>query len=425
MRTDKLHDVKEKCAMEDIMHFIHRKRVYTRKEKVYMETLHIMAAAYHRIALLNMKTGVSHLIRADSEEQEYLELSGTGNAGNISYEKWLARASKELVHPDFREEFTTKFGVENLKEKFCSGEMSQTFIYKCRRHVGGEYHWVQAEYVVQKKDGLSDEVLYYVMDINDRWLATERDRRRLEDDLWRAEQENNIKMEFLEQLCQEVRIPAEAISRLNCLMRLSIKQDDTEQTEYYLTIMNRLTEYLKLVLSNIVDMSMVHKRGIPLVRERFDMANLKDTCHVFCQTLIRGKEISLSWTGNLQGFYLGDEERIKLALFNVIENAVKFNRTGGNIRITSKKFTSTGTTDSFVVCVRDSGIGMTEAEKKRLFMPFAHSKQSSGMSDGIGIGLSVARYVLDAMGGSMEVASEYGAGTVVTIKFSLPKAEEV
>lgn len=406
------------------MHLSHRKRVYDRKEKVYMETLHIMAAAYHRIALLNMKTGVSHLIRADSEEQEYLELSGTGSAGSISYEKWLARASMELVHPDFRDEFTAKFGVENLKERFCSGEESQTFIYKCRRHIGGEYRWVQAEYVARKKTGISDEVLYYVTDINDRWLATEMDRRRLEDDLWRAEEENNVKMDFLEQLCQEVRIPVEAVFKLNRLVRLSIELEDTEKTEYYLTIMNRLTEQLKLVLSNIVDMAMVHKRGIPLVNERFDVGDLEDECHAFCQTLIRDKQISLSWTGNLQGIYLGDKERIKLALYNVIENAVKFNRTGGGIQITSEKFPGSDITDSFVLCVRDSGIGMTEEEKKKLFMPFAHRKMSSGMSGGIGIGLSVARYVLDAMGGSIQVASELGAGTVVTMKFSLQKAGE-
>ena len=342
--------------MEDNMHIRHRKRVYNRKEKVYMETLHIMAAAYHRIALLNMKTGVSHLIRADSEEQEYLELSGTESAGSISYEKWLARASMELVHPDFRDEFTAKFGVEN-----------------------------QAEYVAQKKAGISDEVLYYVTDINDRWLATERNRRRLEDDLLRAEEENNIKMDFLEQFCQEVRIPVEAVFELNRL---------------------------------------VHKRGIPLVNERFDVGDLEDECHAFCQTLIHNKQISLSWTGDLQGIYLGDKERIKLALYNVIENAVKFNRTGGGIQITSEKLPGSDTADSFVFRVRDSGIGMTEEEKKKLFMPFAHRKMSSGMSGSIGIGLSVARYVLDAMGGSIQVASELGAGTVVTMKFSLQRNGE-
>lgn len=420
----KLHYTRQTCAMEDNMHIRHRKRVYNRKEKVYMETLHIMAAAYHRIALLNMKTGVSHLIRADSEEQEYLELSGTESAGSISYEKWLARASMELVHPDFRDEFTAKFGVENLKERFCSGEESQTFIYKCRRHVGGEYRWVQAEYVAQKKAGISDEVLYYVTDINDRWLATERNRRRLEDDLLRAEEENNIKMDFLEQFCQEVRIPVEAVFELNRLVHLSIKLEDTEKTEYYLTIMNRLTEHLKLVLSNIVDMAMVHKRGIPLVNERFDVGDLEDECHAFCQTLIHNKQISLSWTGDLQGIYLGDKERIKLALYNVIENAVKFNRTGGGIQITSEKLPGSDTADSFVFRVRDSGIGMTEEEKKKLFMPFAHRKMSSGMSGSIGIGLSVARYVLDAMGGSIQVASELGAGTVVTMKFSLQRNGE-
>ena len=59
---------------------------------------------------------------------------------------------------------------------------------------------------------------------------------------------------------------------------------------------------------------------------------------------------------------------------------------------------------------------ITEEQKKKLFMPFARSRR-----DGTGIGLSVAKYVMDAMGGSIEVISEYGAGTAVTMRFPLER----
>lgn len=101
-----------------------------------------------------------------------------------------------------------------------------------------------------------------------------------------------------------------------------------------------------------------------------------------------------------------------------MENAVRYNRVGGDVRVWSEKQQGTGTSDYFTIRVADSGRGMTEEQKKKLFMPFARSRR-----DGTGIGLSVAKYVMDAMGGSIEVISEYGAGTAVTMRFPLERTE--
>ena len=132
------------------MHLMHKrliqkKLIERRQEKTYVETLRLMAAACHRIAVLDMETGISRLVRADTEELELSGLTGTGKDNSIEYANWLGRTSRELVHPDFREEFTTQLSTEYLKEKFCQGLRRQSLIYKSRRSVGGEYRWLQAE----------------------------------------------------------------------------------------------------------------------------------------------------------------------------------------------------------------------------------------------------------------------------------------
>lgn len=401
-----------------LMHkrFIHKKIMERRQEKTYVSTLRLMAAACHRIALLDMETGISRLVRADTEEMELTGLADLGRDNHIEYENWLGRTSRELVHPDFREEFTTQLSTENLREKFCQGHRRQSLIYKSRRSVGGEYRWLQAEYIAQAGDGTEGEVIYYISDISDRWADVENTRRTLEEGLQRAKQESRTRMQFMEHLCQEVRIPAGAVTGMNRLAARSMERGDREGARYYHGVVERLSEYMKRLLTDVVDTAEVERAGMSLTGETFSVRDVQEECHAYSRSLVRDQEISLVWSGEITGSYRGDGERIKLAFFGIMENAVRYNRTGGDVRVWSEKQQGSGTSDYFTIRVTDSGMGMTEEQKKKLFMPFARSRR-----DGTGIGLSVAKYVMDAMGGSIQVTSEYGAGTVVTMKFPLER----
>ncbi len=406
------------------MHLMHKrliqkKLIERRQEKTYVETLRLMAAACHRIAVLDMETGISRLVRADTEELELSGLTGTGKDNGIEYANWLGRTSRELVHPDFREEFTTQLSTEYLKEKFCQGHRRQSLIYKSRRSVGGEYRWLQAEYIAQAGSGTEKEVIYYISDISDRWVDVENTRRTLEEGLQRAKQESRIKMEFMEHLCQEVRIPAGAVTGMNRLAARSMERGDREGARYYHGVVERLAEYMKRLLTDVVDTAEVERAGMPLAGESFSVREVQEECHAYSRSLVRDQELSLAWSGEISGSYRGDGERIKLAFFGIMENAVRYNRAGGDVRVSSEKQQGSGTSDYFTIRVTDSGRGMTEEQKKKLFMPFARSRR-----DGTGIGLSVAKYVMDAMGGSIEVISEYGAGTAVTMRFPLERTAE-
>lgn len=400
-----------------LMHKRIQKRIAERKqEKTCRETFRLMAEACHRIALLDMETGISRLVRSDTGEKELSGLAGGGKDRGIQYDSWLGRTSRELVHPDFREEFTTQLSTDSLREKFCQGHRRQSLIYRSRRSVGGEYRWLQAEYIVP---GGSGEVIYYISDISDRLADMENSRKELEEGLKRARRENSIKMEFMEHLCQEVRIPAGAVTGMNRLAARSMERGDREGARYYHGVVERLAEYMKRLLTDVVDTAEVERAGMPLAGESFSVREVQEECHAYSRSLVRDQELSLAWSGEISGSYRGDGERIKLAFFGIMENAVRYNRAGGDVRVSSEKQQGSGTSDYFTIRVTDSGRGMTEEQKKKLFMPFARSRR-----DGTGIGLSVAKYVMDAMGGSIEVASEYGAGTAVTMKFSLDRARE-
>lgn len=87
-----------------------------RKEKgIYREISDTMAGHCHRIALLNLSTGVSRLFRADPEEREYLTLSKIGDTGDIDCGNWIEKITSKLVHPDHRGEFGDESRLKNVR----------------------------------------------------------------------------------------------------------------------------------------------------------------------------------------------------------------------------------------------------------------------------------------------------------------------
>lgn len=403
----------------------HRKRRLTREKNMYMEALYRMADTYRRIALLDLKTGISHLIKADQEEMEYMHLLGAKDSSSIAYDEWMRRSAKELVHPDYCEEFEALFSMDSLREKVSSAEPRQTMIYQCRSKVGGEYHWVQAEYVARDKNEISGEVLCYIRDISERWILAEKERRQLKEECRRGKRENQIQAEFMERSSQELRISVNTIAGMNQLALHALDMEQPDMTKHYLSLINGMTKQIIPYLSDVADLSYVQRMGIPLAYECFDIHHVAEECKEYFYYLDGDRDISFLWTGELQGLYIGDEERIKLVLFNVLENAVRYNRTGGDVRVMAEQRICSGVSDLFIIRIVDTGMGMSREQQQELFAPFSRGKHLAVDQQGAGIGLSVAKYILNAMGGGIHIDSEPNAGTEVEIRFSLPRAREM
>lgn len=397
-----------------------------RKKNRYFEELYSMADPYLKISLLDLRTGISRLIKADREEMKYMNLLGLEYGKEIDYDEWMKRFVKELIHPDYREEFTALFNMESLRDKFSSRGSRQSMVYQCRRRIGGEYYWVQAEYVARRQDEWYGEILCCVTDINDQWIHAEKKRRELEEELQQLNKELRNKTEFLERSSQELRMTVSAIVGMNQLALGSVELGQPDMTRHYLTLAGGMAKQLMSVLTDVIDISQIQRTGLSLVCECFDIHHLSEYCREYIHYLDIDKRISFMWTGRLRGYYMGDEKRICTALFNVIENAIRYNRAGGDIRILSEQITGVGTTDLFIIHVRDTGNGMSAEQQRDIFTPFSRGRNLlPDRQQGLGIGLSVAKHILNAMGGSIHINSEPGAGTEVMIRFSLPRAQEV
>ncbi len=405
--------------------FHKRKRVTMRGSRD-LEALYNMTDTYHEIALLDLKTGISHHVGGDPERSDDPDMSG----GETSYDKWMERMSRELLHPDYSEEFHARFNVESLRQSVDRGDSRQTLVYKCRSQVGGDYHWMQAEYVAKSQKPVSDEIFYYIRDVNDWWITAEKERQELQKALERSERENRASLEFLENFSENLMVSVSSILNMNCNALRTMEKGQMELSQRYLSMSNSVAAYLLPLFTDLVELSHFQKKGVTLMYECFDIHHLTEMCHEYCHDLVRDKRISLMWSGDLHGYYLGDENLIQLVLVNILENAVKFNHSGGYVRLMAEILDGVGTTDIFLIRVTDNGIGISPEEKKCLFDPFHRGLHKASdlqhpvsFRQGPGIGLCVAKSILDAMGGNIRVESEPGAGTEVTIQFALQRAQ--
>jgi signal transduction histidine kinase len=114
-----------------------------------------------------------------------------------------------------------------------------------------------------------------------------------------------------------------------------------------------------------------------------------------------------------------DARRLKQILLNLISNAIKYNRAGGSVILTFAQDHEHGVR----IDVRDTGAGLTHAQLRRLFVPFERLDAAVQGIEGNGLGLATSKALADAMGGTIEVASAPGVGSVFTLR--LPSAAAV
>lgn len=234
----------------------------------------------------------------------------------------------------------------------------------------------------------------------------------------KAEAANEAKTEFLQRMSHDIRTPINGICGF-VNMADHYADDIKKQTEYRTKVKEASNLLLELV-NDVLDMSKLESGEIILEEIPFNLSSIFKEVFVVIEQMASEQNIQIEWEKKeiIHRDFIGSPGYVKRVMMNILSNAVKYNRENGHIYISCMEIPSKQpemTTMEFVC--RDTGIGMTEEFQKCVFEPFAQEHTGSRTKfAGTGLGMSIAKNLVEKMGGSISFESKEGAGTTFVIQ---------
>jgi len=237
-----------------------------------------------------------------------------------------------------------------------------------------------------------------------------------------AEEANKAKSQFLANMSHEIRTPLNGVTGMLELLSRSELQDHQQR---YIDIAQNSAESLLSVINDILDFSKIEAGKMELDSVEFHFRDtLADVIDIFAVQAAR-KEIELigDIPSDLPEWVIGDPERFRQVLINLLGNAVKFTESG-TITLEANCTGKFNNLAELTIAVTDTGCGIDETGLDKLFHSFTQADASTTRKyGGTGLGLTISQQLVNMMKGSIDVKSELGVGSCFSVSLTLPVSE--
>ena len=232
------------------------------------------------------------------------------------------------------------------------------------------------------------------------------------------------KSEFLSNMSHDIRTPMNAIVGMTAIAMANI--DNKSQIQNCLKKITLSSKHLLGLINDVLDMSKIESGKLTLSMEKISLREVMDGIVNIVQPQIKEKNQNFSIEiekVDVEDVYC-DSVRLNQMLLNFLSNAIKFTPEGGSVKISlSEELSPLG--DSYIrvhIKVKDSGIGMSPEFQKTIFEAFSREDSKRvHKTEGTGLGMAISKYIVDAMGGTIEVKSKQGEGTEFHVTLDLEK----
>ncbi len=240
-----------------------------------------------------------------------------------------------------------------------------------------------------------------------------------------ADHANKAKSEFLSNMSHDIRTPMNAIMGMTAIAITNI--DSKEQVQNCLRKIALSSKHLLGLINDVLDMSKIESGKMTLNTDQASLREIMDSIVNIVQPQVRSKrqQFNISIHDISTENVCCDSVRLNQVLINLLGNAVKFTPEEGTIEVALYEEDSPKGADYVRthITVKDNGIGMSEEYQKTIFDSFSREDTARVQkTEGTGLGMAITKYIVDAMGGTIDVYSKVGEGTKFHVTLDLLRA---
>ena len=325
----------------------------------------------------------------------------------------LVNRSTDVLYPSIEDWLEAE---EKAREALGHGEIFNEQIEFVRQN--GERFW--AVVAARELEAGAAEVLYTFTDVT----AQQNLMRAMVRAKEMADAASQSKSSFLATMSHEIRTPMNGV--LGMLELMEFTDLNSEQRESLTVARDSATALLRLI-DDILDFSKIEAGQLEICAEPVSLQALAARAATVYAELATRKGLLLEHRVDprIAPAHTGDGLRITQIINNLLSNAIKFT-TRGKVTLEVESLGQSGELEQLKLTVRDTGIGVSADEQRRLFQPFVQANSSTTRNfGGTGLGLSICRRLAEMMGGNISMESAAGHGTTMTVLLKLPLADAV